>query len=110
MRSMKVRIHTGGAAEASAAIVFSSRASGVNDAVEVDLEARLVLASFLVPNRGRNCKLSLTGTAKRSTIRGGGRLKAHTLSWISGGRRANWGNEGILRVYEHWDCRQCAGQ
>lgn len=37
----------------------------------------------------RSCKLSLTGTAKRSTIRGGGRWKAQILICISGGRRAN---------------------
>ena len=41
----------------------------------------------------RGCKLSLTGTAKRSTTRGAGRLKAHILCWSSGGRRANCGKD-----------------
>lgn len=37
----------------------------------------------------RGCKLSLTGTAKRSTTRDAGRLSCQILSCSSGGRRAN---------------------
>lgn len=62
--------------------------------LELELEADgedwlvgVLVALVLVSNRG--CKLSLTGTAKRSTIRGGGRERAQILSWISGGRIAN---------------------
>lgn len=42
-------------------------------------EEGLAVALVLVLASNRGCKLSLTGTAKRSTIRGGGRLNAQIL-------------------------------
>lgn len=51
----------------------------------------------------RSWRVSVMGIATMSTTRGAGRLRFHILSWSSGGRRLNWGNdtEGGLRP---WVC------
>lgn len=62
-----------------------------------------------VPLGGRRSwRVSLMEIAMMSTMRGDGRLRDHILSWSSGGRSRNCGNDGKDGLGP-WACRDVDG-
>ena len=93
MRSMIVRNHRVAGGSPVGPAVKSVKIVSPTLEIGAGIRGKEELVILLIPSsdRDRCCKLSLTVTAKKSTIRGRGRLYVQTLSWSSGGRRANCG-------------------